>query len=232
MREPVIPVTREIYRDTVARILTEVDAQWRILPIGGSAMAQGSFQDAAALTKDIDLVLLLLGPSGPRIASLAVVEALARRVGEDVRSRKDQTSVELRMRVAAGSVRVEFVRGRNPQSGGYFVTRPVLEAVASHSKASGRMLEPPPEGLAILKAWAATDQDKLVASGKDLRGFHTGRSASFRKDVRAILASILDRGQAPDLALLDALVAACPPGRGPRVRAILEEAGWFGAGAR
>lgn len=231
MPEPPQPVTPALYRAVLDRVGAGLAEGWRLMPIGGSAMAHHGFHEATSVTKDVDLVVLVLEADAPRVASWAETLALAHRVGLDVRPRKDQTSVACLVAVEGATVRLEFVRGRNPASGGYFVTRRVLAAVAARGRPMGRVVEPAPEGLAVLKAWAAVDQDKLVRAGKDARGFHAARAGGFRADVRAIRSLMLTRGRAPNASLLRDLLAACPAGRRAAIEGVLRDQGWGVAAA-
>lgn len=130
MADPFLPVTEETYRVVLARIMAQLDLGWRVMPIGGSGLVQAGLEAAPQITKDVDLVVMVVTGPAFRVPAFDRTLALARRLGTDVGPRKDQTSIEFRLPLERGNVRVELIRGRNPASGGYFVTRRVLEALA------------------------------------------------------------------------------------------------------
>lgn len=195
------------------------------MPIGALGMMQ-VLDEPAQRTKDVDLVPFLLVDQKLKIPSTNVLLEFAKTLSDSVEVKKDQTNVTVLLPLEAGRVKVELIRGRNPASGGYFVTRRVLEACASISTAKGNVLELPPEGLAVLKAWAATDQDKLIEAKRDPRGFHAARAAAFRQDVAKIGRSFLDQGKPPPTRRMAELLASCPAGRRERIEAVLKAAGW------
>lgn len=206
-------------------VVRRLPAGWRIMPIGALGMMQ-ILADPAQRTKDVDLVPLLVVDQKLRIPSTAEVVELARTLSDSVKVEKDQTHVTVLLTLEAGRVKVELVRGRNPASGGYFVTRRVLETCASVSDARGTVLGLPPEGMAFLKAWAATDQEKLIEAKRDPRGFHAARAAAFRQDVAKIAGSFLDKGKPPPIRRMDELLSSCPSERRKRIEAVLKAAGW------
>lgn len=181
--------------------------------------------ERAIVTKDEDLVLLLFDGKSWKIASVDQTEDLVRRLGATPSTRKDETNVACKLEISEGSFLIEFVRGRRGGHG-YFVSRAVLEAVASLSNEEGAVLVPPLEALGFLKAWAATDQAKLVAKGHDRQGFHALRERAFRGDVAAIRLKILE-SRTPDEGIIGALMEECSAGRAKAIRKVLMEEGWL-----
>ena len=177
-------------------------------------------------TKDVDVVPLVLVDGKHKIPPWEETLNLAKALSDTVRPRKDQTCIELLLSLEGPRVRVELVRGRSNDAGGYFVTRRVLEACARESFDDNRAFDIRGEGLAILKAWAAVDQEKLVAAGKDRIGFHKARAEGFRQDVIALAARMLDAPEHLDNSVLRRLLEACPGPRRARIEQILREAGF------
>jgi hypothetical protein len=225
MAEGTIPVDRAGAKKALAEVLRRLPAGWSIMPIGALGMIQ-VLDDDAQRTKDVGLVAFLVVAEGFQIPSASVLVELAKTLSDSVELRKDQTCVTLMLDLEEGRVKVELVRGRNPASGGFFVTRRVLEACAKMATPRGNLLELPGEGLAFLKAWAATDQDKLIESGRDANGFHRARAAAFRQDVANIALSFLDRGKPPPRREIEKLLGSCPAERRARIEIVLRSAGW------
>lgn len=217
------PLSARAHRGVVGRIRGALPEGCRIMVIGG-----GSMMDAGVgrviTTKDEDVVLLLVEAAEARVADVPVVEALVRALGAEPEVRKDQTGVRCVLHTDEGRFLLEFVRGRKA-GGGYFVSRAVLERVASHGADDGQVLEPPLEGLAFLKAWAAVDKAKLVRAEKDPHGYHAARERAFRDDVAAVLRRVLESRQVEGAVVAD-LLGACGKERARAVRAVLVSAGW------
>ncbi len=169
-------------------------------------------------------MLLLVDAQGLRVADTATVERLIRDLGSTPKVRKDQTNVNCTLDTSSGTFLVEFVRGRRGGHG-YFISRAVLETVAALSRRDGRLLIPPAEALAFLKAWASVDKAKLVATGRDGHGYHAERQRAFRRDVELIRERVLE-SRAPDTTVFTRLLKACSQERASAVREVLEEAGW------
>lgn len=194
------------------------------MPIGGTEMA--TVDDAGETTKDIDVVIVTCHDDAATIPDYDELVAFANRLSDTVETRKDHTSVKLRLASDAGPVTLEIVRGRTPGKGGYFVSRSVLEAAASLATNEGGILRIPPEALAFLKAWAAHDKQKLVDAGKDARGYHAGRREAFLDDVRRLRRALADADQEPDPDRFRPLFAATGGQREEAVRRVLAENGW------
>ncbi|MFA5862033.1 MAG: hypothetical protein WDA16_10105 [Candidatus Thermoplasmatota archaeon] len=223
---PILPVTPDVAERIVKDIVRALGPGWAIMPLGGTAMGRLSARPAA--TKDIDLVVVLVSEAGAKIPDFDALVKIAHQLAKDkstIRPRSDHTSVELAYSTTAGPVKLELIRGRGAQ-GGYFVTRRVLEAAISQSTLRDGVFEMPPEALAFLKAWGAHDKMKLVAAGKDERGYHADRERGFRRDVETIRRDMLDRGQVPRASVQRAMLDACGPDRQKAIGRILREAGW------
>jgi hypothetical protein len=225
MPDATIPLDRAVLGTIVRRVLDHLPTGWSVMPIGSLA-AVPLTPDRGQPTKDADFVPLALVDGELRIPSVNDVEGVARRLSDRVDVRKDQTAVQAFVALEAGRAKVEFVRGRNNASGGYFVTRRLLLACAATATREGALLRLPPESRAILKAWAATDQDKLMEAGKDRTGYHRARAAGFRQDVSFLLRSVLDRAKQPQAQIIAKLLQACPVSRRARVADVLRTAGW------
>lgn len=224
---PTLPVTPDVAERIMKELLRTLGRGWAVMPLGGTAMGRLTARPAA--TKDIDLVLVLVGEAGAKIPEFQALVEVARRLAKDpstIHSRTDHTSVELAYPTAAGPVKLELVRGRGAQ-GGTFVTRRVLEAAIARSTLREGVFEMPPEVLAFLKAWGAHDKMKLAAAGRDERGYHAERERGFRRDVETIRRDMLDRGRAPREKEVQAMLDACGPHRQKAIRRILREAGWI-----
>lgn len=115
------------------------------MPIGGTEMA--TIDDEADTTKDVDVVLVTLQEGDVQVPEYGDLVELAQELSSHVTPRKDHTSVKLLMRTEAGPVRVEFVRGRSPGMGGYFVSRSVLEKAARLATDEDGILQLPLEAL-------------------------------------------------------------------------------------
>lgn len=219
-----MPITREIQDKILARVEEALPEGIVAMLIGGTLLLDAGAHPAGR-TKDTDVVLLVHQEEGLDIPAADVVAGILQGFASEVQVRKDRTSVSGTVELEEGRFLVEAVRGRGAQ-GGYFVRRTLLKKVAVVSKPRGKLLVPPLEALAVLKAWAATDQDKLAATERDRRGFHQARAADFRRDVRRCLEGLLKRGQRPDTALVVVLLEACSRERRERVGAVLLEQGW------
>lgn len=225
MPEEMIPIDRTQADAALQEVKRRLPPGWCVMPIGAIGMMQ-VLDNPAQHTKDVDLVPFIVVDQKLKIPSTSVLVEFAQSLSDSVDVEKDQTNVTVLIPLEAGRVKVELIRGRNPASGGYFVTRRLLEACASISTRKGNLLELPAEGLAFLKAWAATDQDKLVEAKRDARGFHAARAAAFRLDVAKIARLFLDQGKPPLGKRMAELLASCPPGRRERIEAVLKAAGW------
>lgn len=225
MPEEAIPIDRRQATAALNEVASRLPADWAVMPIGGLGMME-LLRDPSQRTKDVDVVPLVALKQGFKVPDHASTVAFARKLSARIEAPKDQTSVRALLELESGRVKVELVRGRNPRSGGYFVTRRILEACAVFAKREDRVLAPPPDVLAFLKAWAATDQDKLVEKEKDPRGYHRARAAGFRSDVQRIVRSYLDRGEAPPAGRVRSLLEECSVERRARVARVLTTAGW------
>ncbi len=218
-------VSRAEADDAVQRVLDVLPEAWRVMPIGGNAV-EDSLDRPGRTTKDVDLVLVVLRRDGPAIPTTHEIRNLLDPALEQLTVRKDQTSLAGFLVLPEGRVKVEVIRGRSTGAGGYFVSRSVLETAASLSQADGRVLRAPMEVLAFLKAWGATDQDKLVANEKDARGFHRDRAMGFRKDVTVLREAMAEQGRTPDDLILRRLLDATGGPRRKQVEAALRQGGW------
>lgn len=194
------------------------------MPIGGTEMA--ALVGSEETTKDIDLVIVTLRGREASIPGYPEIVSFAREVSETVETRKDRTSVKLALATDAGQVIVEFVRGRSPGQGGYFVSRSVLETTATLAAEVDGVLRLSAEALAFLKAWAASDKQKLVEAGKDTRGYHARRRAAFLGDVQRLRQAVADAGREPDPDVLEALFAATGGQREKAVQQVLADRQW------
>lgn len=219
-----VPVTPEVTRRVLDRLRARLPDGWRSMPIGGTEMA--TVGDADETTKDIDVVIVTLHEDTATIPDYDKLVAFAHALSETVETRKDHTSVKLVLSTDAGPVILEFIRGRTPGQGGYFVSRSVLETAATLATEDDGVLRLPTEALAFLKAWAASDKQKLVDAGKDPRGYHAGRREAFLADVQRLRQAVADAGREPDPEILEALFAATGGKREDAVRRILAERQW------
>lgn len=224
MSEDTVPVTPEVARRVLNRLRGRLPEGWRLMPIGGTEMA--TVDDADETTKDIDVVIVTLHAEEATIPAYDELVAFANQLSDTVQTRKDHTSVKLVLATDAGPVLLEFVRGRTPGQGGYFVSRSVLEKAATLAVDDEGVLRLPAEALAFLKAWAANDKQKLVDAGKDARGYHAQRRDAFLDDVRRLRQAIADADREPDPELLKALFTATGGQREEAVRRILAERQW------
>lgn len=217
-------VSPAMARRVLDAVAAKLPPEWVLMPIGGTWMGLAGHAGDTT-TKDVDIVVLVA--DGPRYAipDMKDVVTVAREIGTVVDERKDHTSVVVSREEEEGFVTVELVRGR-AVSGGYFVTQRVLKTAAATAARRGRTLELPPEALAFLKAWAANDKEKLVASGRDERGYHAGRLAVFKDDVARIRNLLRAEGRLPDDAVFAKLHEACGKDRQKAIRRLLEEGGW------
>lgn len=218
------PVTPTMTRRILKNISRELPRDWCLMPIGGTWMGLTAGTPETT-TKDVDLAVVVADGARYTVPDLDDVTKIARRLSKRVKPRKDRASVLMVLEEEEGPVTVELVRGRS-STGGYFVTQRVLEAAASLANRHGQVLELPPEALAFLKAWAAHDQEKLVASGRDEERFHSQRLAIFRDDVRRLRGFLRERAREPDVVVFQPLFAACGKNRGEAIRRILVEQGW------
>lgn len=195
MSEGTIPVTPEVTRRVLDRLISRLPDGWRLMPIGGTEMAIAD--DAAATTKDVDVVLVTLDGDRATIPDYRDLVTFANQLSGTVQTRKDHTAVKLVLSTDAGPVTLELIRGRTPGQGGYFVSRSVLETAATLATDDDGVLRLPTEALAFLKAWAASDKQKLVDAGKDPRGYHAGRREAFLADVQRLRQAVADAGGSP-----------------------------------
>lgn len=219
-----LPVTKEVQDKILARLEKALPADMAAMLIGGTLLLQRGIHPTGR-TKDTDVVLLVHRQQEFEIPSVETVVGVLKSLATDIRVRKDETSVGAIVELEEGPFLVELVRGRGAH-GGYFVRRTLLKRIAPMSRKRGKLLEPPLEALAVLKAWAATDQDKLVDTDRDQRGYHEARAADFRRDVRLCLDALLENGQEPNLSLMQGLLEGCSKDRRERMRAVLLEQGW------
>lgn len=77
-----------------------------------------------------------------------------------------------------------------------------------------------------MKAWAATDKQKLVDAGKDARGYHARRREAFLRDVQRLREAIQDAGRKPEKKILEALFRATGGEREQAVRKVLSDRHW------
>lgn len=224
MSEETVPVTRETAERVLARLRDRLPEGWRLMPIGGTEMA--ALEEQGATTKDVDVVIVTARDGEFAIPAYDELVAFAERLAGDVETRKDHTGVRFALPTDAGPVTVEFVRGRTPGKGGYFVSRSVLETAAELATETEGILRPPIEALAFLKAWAAHDKAKLVEAGKDARGYHANRRDAFLEDVRRLRQAMADAGREPDAGRFETLFAATGGQRETAVRDILEDRAW------
>lgn len=227
-----VPVTPEIAERIVALVARALVPGWKAMPIGGTVMTQIASSSTtftastAMVTKDVDIVLLELRGEERKIPTFAAVMDVARQLSDEVAPREDRNAVAVVVESGDGPVDVELIRGRDNAAGGYFVTRRLLETAAALSTEKGQLLVVAPEALAVLKAWAATDKEKLVKASKDPTGFHAARARQFRQDVADILRSILDAGEEPAMDVVKPMLATCPRDRRAAVAGVLRERGW------
>lgn len=193
-----ITVTPQVAREVMKELRRNAPERWRLMPIGGTLMGLRGLGDANT-TKDVDVVLVALQGRDLIVPTYEEVRSFAEGITTNVEGRKDQTAVVVVLSTDHGRVRVEFIRGRSPGKGGYFVSRSVLEEAASElAREQDGYLELPVEALAFLKAWAAHDKQKLVDAGKDGSGYHASRREAFVDDVRRLLDDVLDNSIEPN----------------------------------
>lgn len=224
MSDGTVPVTPEVANRVLERLRGTLPETWRLMPIGGTEMA--TLDDRGETTKDLDVVIVTLTDDQATIPAYEELVAFADGLSETVQTRKDHTSIKLRLATDAGPVRLEIVRGRTPGQGGYFVTRTVLETAATLANEDDGLLRLPIEALAFLKAWAANDKQKLVDAGKDARGYHAGRRDAFLDDVQRLRQALADLEREPVPDVLEALFSATGGERERAVRRILRERQW------
>lgn len=153
-----------VAEEVLSHVLDALPEGWTVMPIGGTRMAE--IGDRVVATKDVDLVPTVTIDNRPKVPPYDDVVALAEDLSDRVDGRKDHTSVKAHVPVRDGTVPVEFIRGRQPGKGGYFVSRNVLERCAEIARKEGRVRHLSLEGLAYLKAWAVHDKLKLVDAGR------------------------------------------------------------------
>lgn len=227
MTDETVPVTPDVAERILGRIRERAPEGWRLMPIGGTEMATVAGPNET--TKDVDVVVVTLQDEAAEIPPYEELADFARELSDApdlVETRKDHTSVKFRLPTEAGPATVEFVRGRTPGTGGYFVSRSVLEKAATLATDAGGTLRLPVEALAFLKAWAAWDKQKLVDAGKDARGYHAGRRQAFLEDVQRLREAVQDAGEEPDGDVLEAMFSATGGEREEAVRRILADRGW------
>lgn len=229
MTEPTVPVTQELGQQAIQRIVNALPSSWLVMPIGGIAV-DPSIRQAGATTKDVDLVLVLTEGDRVHIPTAEQIVRALDRVLPGLEPRRDQTSILGFLRLEQGTVKVELIRGRRAGAGGYFVARTVLLKAASIGRRKGRIIRLPIEALAFLKAWAATDQDKLIKNDKDARGYHESRAAAFRRDVKNLHENLLDKERREPVGSILVGLLKIPGGvRRKAVEAVLRENGWSAA---
>lgn len=227
MTDETVPVTPDIADQVLDRLEDAAPADWRLMPIGGTEMA--TVAGTNATTKDVDVVVVTLQADTAEIPPYEELADFALELSDApdaVETRKDHTSVKFRLSTDAGTVTVEFVRGRTPGTGGYFVSRSVLEKAATLATDSDGTLVLPVEALAFLKAWAAWDKQKLVDAEKDSHGYHADRRDAFLDDVQRLREAVQDEGEEPDPEIIEAMFTATGGERETAVRRILAERHW------
>lgn len=227
MTDETVPVTPEVAEQVLDRLRDAAPAGWRLMPIGGTEMA--TVAGTEETTKDVDVVVVTLHDGTAEIPPYDDLADFARELSnapDAVETRRDHTSVKFRLSTDAGPVTVEFVRGRTSGTGGYFVSRSVLEKAATLATDSDGTLVLPAEALAFLKAWAAHDKQKLVDADKDARGYHADRRDAFLEDVQRLREAIQDADEEPDAEVIEALFSATGGEREEAVRRILADRNW------
>lgn len=226
-----VPLTPDLSARILRSIVKAIGDDYRLMPIGGTRMDLDVLRPGTT-TKDVDLVLVLVTGGRPRVPELADVLAIAAGLPGVVgpaTPNKEGSVVRIQVQAPEGRVDVEIIRGKMPGKGGYFVSRPILEAVALLGTDKSGMLEIPLEALAFLKAWAAHDQEKLIRRDGDEDGKHARRKADFERDISKILDAILTKNKTPDAAVLKTLLAACEnKERRSAIRNTLQATGWSG----
>lgn len=224
MSEDTVPVTPEVAERVLSRLQDALPSGWRSMPIGGTEMA--TLAAEGETTKDVDVVIVAIHDGRAAIPEYDELVDLARDLAEEVETRKDHTCVRFPLATDAGLVTVEFVRGRTPGKGGYFVSRTVLETAAELAVDQEGILRPPIEVLVFLKAWAAKDKEKLVEAGKDTRGYHARRRDAFLEDVQRLRRALADADREPDRQRFETMFSATGGEREEAVRRILGERAW------
>lgn len=226
MSDETVAVTPEIAQRVVGLLVDGCPPGWAVTPIGGTEMA--TLGNEHGTTKDVDVVIVTIQDGKASIPEYDQLVEFAGEFAEDVETRKDHTCVRFPLSTDAGAVRVEFVRGRTPGKGGYFVSRTVLETAAELATEEEEcILRLPIEALAFLKAWAASDKAKLVDAGKDGHGYHAQRRDAFLDDVQRLRGFLSDRDREPDPHRFETLFSATGGQREQALRRILEDRGWL-----
>lgn len=177
-------------------------------------------------TKDVDVSVVLLD-SDNRVAPREQIDEILDELGvEPTVYPRDRSWVQAQLEVDGVDRQVDFIRGRKrDRPSGTFIHRDLLNRITAAAEQDEHVLVPSLTDLVLMKAWAATDQQRLAneATGDD-HETALGRKRAYQDDTRRYTETALDRGVL-DLARIRGLLDAMRDHRRPEVREVLERAG-------
>jgi hypothetical protein len=208
----------------LSHLLSALPADFALLVLGNTGSITYGITDISS-TKDVDVAIVVIGPSR-RIASYEALLELVAALGlEPTRRPEDRSWAQIPVKTDAGTSNVDLIRGRDrDRPNGTFIERRILEAVAKGAQERGRILVPTITDLIVMKAWAAVDQERHLASPSDAEDHHRGRLRAYTDDARRIADFALRRDEL-DIKRVEHLLNLMRPHRRTPVRRVLAAVG-------
>lgn len=177
-------------------------------------------------TKDVDVSLILLDED-QQIAPRERIDEILNDLGvEPTVYPEDRSWVQAELPVDGVPRKVDFIRGRKrDRPNGTFIHRDILNMITRAADRDDHVLVPSLTDLIVMKAWAATDQNRTADDAEgDKREHALRRKRAYEDDTRRYTETALDRDEL-EMERIDELLAAMRDHRRPEVRGVLERAG-------
>lgn len=218
-------IDRDAQRAVVGKLLDVLPDGCGLVLLGNTAgMRHGV--PRLTVTKDVDVSIVLLDEDLRVAPRERIDDVLAALNVEPTVYPEDRSWVQAEVEIGGAVRTVDFIRGRKrDRPNGTFIHRDILNLVTAEAERNGRVLVPSLTDLVVMKAWAATDQDRVAeAADGDARAGARDRARAYRDDARRYAETALDRAVL-DRGRIGGLLAAMRDHRRPQVRAVLERAG-------
>lgn len=177
-------------------------------------------------TKDVDVSVILLDED-KQIAPRERIDEILDELGvEPTVYPEDRSWVQAELPVDGVPRKVDFIRGRKrDRPNGTFIHRGILNMITRAADRDAHVLIPSLTDLIVMKAWAATDQDRTADGAEgDKRERALRRKQAYQDDTRRYTETSLDRDEL-EVERINELLEAMRAHRRPEVRDVLERAG-------